>query len=256
MKTDVSLKIQILLLLKGWSVTGLFFLFIGLVCSFYFVSPRILNDGKLTSNHVATKGQLVDILRTPVVFSDEKIWEFIYEYQMPDNQYVTSFSFSSGFYGLEIGDSINVQYHPENPYLSRIEGMRTSKYGAGALSIWILILLGILLILTGYISARKKISMLQYGRPAWGKLIIKKNTGVSINEKPVYKLTYEFETEEKVKAKGWIKTHNTYMVTDEAYERLLYFPSKARNILLLDNQSPMVKRFMKENFPEFASSKR
>ncbi|MBN2532337.1 MAG: hypothetical protein JXB88_05570 [Spirochaetales bacterium] len=77
--------------------------------------------------------------------------------------------------------------------------------------------------------------LLTKGMVTQGTLKSKKPTNTSINKQRVYKLTFEFMTEDGRHFDVVSKIHETGLLEDDACERLLYDPSNPAYAIMLDN---------------------
>lgn len=147
---------------------------------------------------------------------------------------LTGFSFYKGTIPM-INSSIIIEYVPNDPALSRIEG---GNYSMGILSKKIFF--GVLFVLGGlffYFTFRfiKRLLLLRNGHFTMAKLISMKKTGASVNYQTVMKLTYSFKANGQSRDYT-IKTHEVSNLTDEAEEIMLYQPNSYSHfdMLLID----------------------
>ncbi|MDH4241432.1 MAG: hypothetical protein OEW48_17880, partial [Phycisphaerae bacterium] len=63
----------------------------------------------------------------------------------------------------------------------------------------------------------------------------KEKTKTEVNKKPVYKLTFEFNTPEGTTYEATAKTHDTAKLEDQAEEPLLYDPMRPSYAVMLDD---------------------
>lgn len=230
------------LIMNTWMWIGVLIVACTLPFTFIFVSPGLLNDGKLNSAYLLTRGQLVDLVATNSSIDEEPVWEFVYEYQLPNGEYLTSFSYSTGFAHLQIGDSVMVQYHPENRYISRIEGMRTTVFGPGGLVLGMFTVIGIPFVLLGLSQGLSRAKLVRHGMLTTAKLVARTQTNMSVNDNPVYKYTYEFTTDDGRTVQTHIKTHKPIGRKKTSVFELIYLPQKPQKALLLQLQPQSVRR--------------
>lgn len=130
---------------------GGFFLLFGAAISFAFLDARMFNDSKIDKNPSRTQGVVVDIRETGASINESDVLEYAYEYETPSQESVTSFSYSH-YHSYQVGDTVQVEYAPENPYMSRIQDMTTTEMGLAGLFVLIFPLVGLGLFLGGVYS--------------------------------------------------------------------------------------------------------
>jgi len=134
------------------------------------------------------------------------------------------------------GQSVTVEYLGSNPNASRILGAR-----GGTFSPWVLCLVGLFpLIGLAFLSAgvRQGVRgnyLLAHGKVGLGTLIAKESTNVTINEQPVYKLTFEFTADDGQNYQATAKSHLPHVLEDEAQEQLVYHPRRPTYAVMLDS---------------------
>jgi hypothetical protein len=133
------------------------------------------------------------------------------------------------------GEKVRIEYPVNKPHISRIKGMRRSPTGLfGALPV-IFPIAGIFLIIPGARKGRRAIRLLKIGEQTTGRLKSKVKTNTEINDCPVYKLTFEFETRHGQTSQATAKTHLVENLEDDHDEPLLYDPVEPSNAVMLDN---------------------
>lgn len=95
-------------------------------------------------------------------------------------------------------------------------------------------LLGLVLALRGIPRGLRRIRLLRSGRPALGRLVDRRTTNVSINDEPVIALTFEFTTEDGLRARVVERTHRPQLLEDDE-EPLLYDAQWPERAALLDH---------------------
>jgi hypothetical protein len=133
------------------------------------------------------------------------------------------------------GEKVRIEYPLNRPDISRIRGMQRSPVGLfGAMPV-IFPIVGIFFIIPGINKARRAIRLLVIGEQTTGRLKSRVKTSTEINDCPVYKLTFEFETREGLTCEATAKTHLVENLEDEHDEPLLYDPMEPSNAVMLDN---------------------
>jgi hypothetical protein len=134
------------------------------------------------------------------------------------------------------GQEVTVEYISTTPTTSRIQGAR-----GGMFSPWILCVVGIFplvglgFLIAGLVNGIKSNRLLTHGQIGWGTLVAKEPTNTRINGQTVYKLTFEFTTDDGRRGEVIAKTHLPYILEDEPKEQLLYDPYNPSSGVMLDN---------------------
>lgn len=142
-------------------------------------------------------------------------------------------SFATGSYRRS-GERREVEYSTGNPARSRLVGMRSKMFGAAAIFVVIFPALGLGFVLFGMRFGLKAAKLLRIGLVAYGRLVSKQTTNTTINDQPVYNLTYEFKTRSGVSMRASARSHVPEALEDEAEEPLFYDPDDPANAVLLD----------------------
>jgi hypothetical protein len=145
----------------------------------------------------------------------------------------------------EAGADVTIEFPKGSPGRSRIEGMRTALFPPWVLFVLLFPLIGAAFITVGFWRGRRAIRLLKWGQPALGTLKDKEATSVRVNNRPVYKLTFEFLDDAGTPRHAIAKTHQTELLEDDASELLVYDPWDPSQATLLDHLpgSPRVDEF-------------
>lgn len=216
---------------------GWLFLGIGLIFVWIFGLMADLSSIYFRLGQVETiSGVVSDVEETSATENKIRVYASHYtfrveqlEQEFPGVSYTTGPRFSSG-------DQVTVEYLAQNPEISRIQGARANLFGP-----WVVCLAGMFpLVGVGFIAVgvRKGIKgyrLLTQGRVGMGRLISKEPTHMRVNRQTVYKLTFEFKTDDEQTCQAVAKTHLTHLLQDEAQEQLLYDPGNPTYAVLLDD---------------------
>jgi hypothetical protein len=175
-----------------------------------------------------TKGNVVNIAETNVSINDRTIVIIDYKYTLNDLEY-TGYSYMNDFYP-KIGSSINVEYVPDTPGLSRIEGGSYSVLGRGSLVLFAIYVILFVLFVFYFLKSMRRIRLLKEGSFSMAKLEEMKETIKSVNYQKVMKLTYSF-VQQGERKQYIIKTHEISNLTDEAEEILLFDPTSRKKVI-------------------------
>jgi hypothetical protein len=127
-----------------------------------------------------------------------------------------------------------VEYPRGRPRVSRIVGLRPTPLGPMAASAAALPLVGLGIVVWTLRRGMRAVRLLRHGRPALAALKSRVATNASVNEKTVYKLTFEFVDADGVTHAHVVKTHQPEQLEDEEKERLLYDPSNPARAFAVD----------------------
>jgi hypothetical protein len=132
------------------------------------------------------------------------------------------------------GAAVTVEYRSDDPSASRVRGMR-----AAPLPIWVAFVVifpgvGLAFIAAGLRNGLRANRLLRDGHLGYGVLAAKEPTRTTINNRRVYKFTFEFVADDGRTYRASSKTHRADLVTDEAEERLFYDPLRPDDAVPLD----------------------
>lgn len=136
---------------------------------------------------------------------------------------------------LEPGSQVPVEIAGSNPRRSRIRGMRSATFGPIVLLVFIFPVVGLAFLGAGLWQSLKALRLLRHGEVAEGKVVEKKRTNMTINNRRVYRLTFAFTTRDGRKLRAIARTHQSELLEDEALEPLLYDPADPTRSTLLDH---------------------
>lgn len=125
----------------------------------------------------------------------------------------------------EMGSDVTVEFPSHNPKCSRIQGYRAKPFAPWAGFVVIFPAVGLAIVLGRTRLGLKRRYLLKYGELTTGRLVAKERTNTEINDQPVYRLTFEFETTMGHTAQMVVKTHNVRPLEDDERETLLYDPT-------------------------------
>lgn len=159
--------------------------------------------------------------------------------------YANDYRFSSGGadYGgtsfatgrcVATGMQVTVEFPAGKPALSRIVGMRRAPMEGWAIFVALFPAVGLIFVATGLRAGQRAARLLASGKLAQGKLVEKSATNTQINHRTVYKMTFEFTTENGMTARTSTKTHRTELLEDDERENLIYDPDNPENAVTLD----------------------
>ena len=188
------------------------------------------------SQSETTQGTISDIQSTGASENETPVYanHFVFRVEREETEFF-GVSYTTG-QRYSIGQTVPVQYLADNPDVSRIEGAR-----GGTFSAWILCLVGIfpiiglIFIIAGMRRGVKGNRLLKNGKIGQGRLVDKSPTNTRINNRTVFKLTFEFEADDGMPYRAIAKSHLTDNLEDEPWEQLLYNPKNPGDAVLADN---------------------
>lgn len=177
-------------------------------------------------------------------YEDYKKYEysFITEYgeKIKGNSYADDASYQEG-------DKLEVRYDAEYPRLNMAVGMRNDlpfRFGDSGALVGVLfgLLIGLVFVFVkGYPKKRKA---LNYGIPAMAHFIRKEATSTEVNDQVVYRLFFEFETQQSRKVTAKFLSSNPWQLENPEGELLFYQEENPENILLADDVPDIVRKYM------------
>lgn len=181
------------------------------------------------------QGTVLSWRETNTEVNERTVVAYQFEYSVDGTKYTgESFTSTTGF---DEGESVTVEYPLNEPGISRIRGT-----GVGSTPPWILLLVGIFPAIglamgaAGFRSGLEGRNLLVRGLLGHGTLISGEPTAATVNEHPVYALTFEFEASSTGRKHTVVaKNHDTSALEDEEQERILYLPSDPDTAVVFDN---------------------
>jgi hypothetical protein len=213
----------------GWLFCAFGMLFVGVFDPASSIKEWFAFRGEIhTAEGVATGYD-----QTNMTINEVQVYETGYRFSMPDGREITDVSFSTGSW-MEPGDFVIVEYVDGDVPLSRIAGMRRSSSGGMALIIVIFPIIGLLFGLSSVLSRLRHLRLLKSGTLTTGTLRSSTPTSTQINNRPVMRLTFEFEDASGERFEAVAKTHEPHRLEDEARELILYAPRNPARAMVLD----------------------
>lgn len=211
----------------GWSFAGL-----GLIVFAIFgMDNEFWNVATFSGSTDYAKGTIVSVEETGASENEQVIYKVRYQYTVEGRAY-RGRSFGTSAY-FDAGEMTSIEYLESNPAASRIEGMRRYRFSAWAMFVVIFPLVGIIIVAIGMWRGRRALYILRHGVPTMGRMTSKVETGTRVNERPLYKVSFQYEDAQGRARNASIRTLHPDKVADDA-ERLLYNPKKPGSIVLVD----------------------
>ncbi|MBC7684917.1 MAG: hypothetical protein H7176_06765 [Bdellovibrionales bacterium] len=186
-------------------------------------------------------GIVTDYRASGASSNKREILEYRYFYKVGNTAFEGR-SFSGDSY-VVAGQSVLVQYVPDSPALSRIQGMRARPFG-WYVAVWAMVFpaIGFGMLYLNFRTFRKNLHLLTVGRLAKGSVTGKNATGMRINDRVVYQVFFKFKDAGGNEHEACVTTHRVEALGDERTEPLLYDPANPGQAALLDTLPAAIRR--------------
>jgi hypothetical protein len=228
----VPASLQVVNLFNGFSQVGWGIFGFGMIFFWAFVMNADLSFITFRGEHPTVDGKVTEVVETGASVNHSRVRANRYEYSVAGTR-LTGTSYTTGS-SVSQGDSVTVEYDADAPARSRIEGMRRALFGPGLTAVGILPLVGLLLLVPATLTGLKRNRLLRDGLLANAKLISKQPTNMTVNDRPVYELCFEFMARDGQRQEMTVRTSSTQRLEDEGDEPLLYDPADPSRAYLLD----------------------
>jgi hypothetical protein len=168
-----------------------------------------------------------------------RIFEVTYRYQYEGTSRTgRGYTFDDG--DFPEGRALDVEVLIDAPERSRAEGLRIKQFGLPALVSLVFPAAGLIALGAGLRRGARALRLLRHGVLSTGRLIQRHRTGGHVNNRPIYRLVYEFRDQRGETRFAEARAHDLERLTDEAAEPLLYAPNRADEAVLLDELPTVV----------------
>jgi hypothetical protein len=228
----VPTSIAVLNVFNGFAQIGWFIFGFGMIFFWAFAGNADFSVVTFRGDIAQTSGKVTRVEETGASENDTQVTAHHYQYSVA-GQTFDGTSYTTGA-GPNVGEEVTVEYASSNPLRSRIEGMRRAQFGPWAVIVSIFPLIGLLLLYFGTKSGFKRTRLLRTGIFTTGKLAGKEPTNMTVNNRRVYELTFEFTSRDGRRCQATARSSDTTRLEDEAQEPLLYDPEDPSRAYLLD----------------------
>jgi len=180
-----------------------------------------------------TAGRVTAVESTGASENRRTITRHRYHYYVDGDSYDGT-SYTTG-QELQNGDQVQIEYKAGDPSRSRIMGMRRGEFGPFVLFVVIFPLAGLGILVPSTRVGRKRTYLLRCGVLTTGVLKSKRATNVTVNNRRVFALTFEFTARDGRHFETEAKSSQPQKLEDEAQEPLLYDPDNPSIAYLLDD---------------------
>ena len=237
----LSLTLKVIFV-KTTNAIALPFLIMGGLFMFIFGANSDFSSFRLGDNSPTREGQITQARSTNASSNNQIIYEYHYSFNLPNGTSQSGISYSENS-NFQEGDTVQIQYVEKDPLISRIQGMRTAMFEP-----WVLLIIfpflaiGLIFIIVNTINGIKANKLLNFGKLTYGRLVSKEPTNTRINNRTVYKLTFEFKDGSQT-FKAVAKSHLPEKLEDERLEKLVYDPNNPDNAVMIDSLPRAAKRY-------------
>lgn len=231
---SVGLKIKIFFS-NPFAVMGVVFFLFGSIFPIVFGSMADFRSTFSFSNSdPLVKGVIVAIEKTNNKVNKRNVLDYTYQYNVNGKSY-TNHSFST-LSDRNEHDTVNVQYLIGEPTVSKIQDMRAAPFGFFIIPLTCIFpILGLIFLVFSIRTAKKNIYLVQNGVLTTGKVVRKEPTSTKINKQTVYKVFFQFKTQDGNLQEAFVRNHVTHNLGDEAEEPLVYDSQDPSSAVLLDS---------------------
>lgn len=218
-------------------IGALLFVF-GLIFVLVFANDlRPLEEMRLANASAAARGKVIAVEETNSTENDVPVYAYRFEFKTRTEQTVTGRSYSTGQI-YSVNDSATVYYLPDTPAVAWLEGTRRSEFEpfVGVIVLFVPAI-GLALFVAAGVRGWRNVTLLRHGVITGARSLARKPTSMSVNDVPVLKFEYEFQTEDGQTYTGAARAVMTRPIGDEIDEPVLYLPSNPKRSMLLDSLS-------------------
>jgi hypothetical protein len=228
----VPLSLQLVNVFNAFAQIGWFVFGFGMIFAWAFIGQADFSSITFRGPHARSTGRVVEVRETGASVNKQSVIANRYEFSVAGTKY-SGTSYSTGS-RKATGDDVEIEYDQTHPERSRIEGMRRAQFGPGVSFVSIFPLIGVLLIAFATRTGFRRNQLLRRGLLASGKLLGREMTNMKVNNRPVWKLTFEFTARDGQRHEATASTTDTARLEDEAQEPLLYDPENPSKAYVLD----------------------
>ena len=236
----VPLSLRIINFFNGWTQIGWAVFGFGMI--FFWVFAGNADYSFLTFRDPTGRaaGRVTRVVSTGASENETPISENHYEYSVAGERF-HGMSYATGDSATE-GADVTIEYDQGDPRRSRIQGMRRGMFGPLVLLVSIFPAVGLIFLIPGTISGRRRNYLLRNGVLAMGKVVDRRPTNVTINDRPVWEVVFEFHDRHGQRRECTARAVDTSRLEDEAAEALLYDPGNPAKAYAID-EAPARPKF-------------
>jgi hypothetical protein len=211
----------------GWLIFGF-----GMIFFWAFVLNADFSFVNFRAPYGTVEGKVTRVDETGASVNRSKVRANHYQYSV-DGNFLEGVSYSTGE-SVSPEETVEIEFALGNPARSRIAGQRRALFGPGVTFVSLFPLIGLAILVPATISGIKRNRLLREGLLVTGTLKSKSRTNVTINNRPLYELIFEFTARDGRRHEAKARTTVTERLEDEAQEPLLYDPADPTRAYVLD----------------------
>ncbi len=228
----VPLSLRIVNFFNPVAQIGFFVFGFGMIFYWAFAGNADFSFLTFRGPHARATGRLLSVQSTGASENDQSIEAFHYEFTV-NGERILGTSYTTGRTMPE-GDTVPIEYSPDDPYRSRIAGMRRAHFGPGVLFVTIFPIIGLVVLVLSTKVGAKRNRLLRNGLFTTGVLKSKEPTNMTVNKRRVYELRFDFVARNGQRYEATARTTDTTRLEDETQEPLLYDPDEPTRAYVLD----------------------
>jgi hypothetical protein len=236
----VPLSLRIVNFFNGWAQIGWGVFGFGMIFFWIFGASADFSSITFRNPTGRATGRVTRVEDTRASENKQSISASYYEYSVA-GEWFEGKSYSTGG-APAVGDEVTVEYDEDSPRRSRIEGMRRGMFGPFVLVVAIFPAIGLVFLIPGTLSGRKRNHLLRNGMLTMGKAIDRRPTNVRINNQPLWEVVFEFHDRLGQRRECSARAVDTTRLEDEASEALLYDPDDSSKACVID-EAPSRPKF-------------
>ena len=129
---------------------------------------------------------------------------------------------------------VRIEFPQGDPRISRIQGMRRTILGPAGVLFYLFPAVGVVFIVWRIRSGLRTAALLRGGRLALGRVTAKAGTHTTANEKRVFRVSLNYQTEDGVPRTLTTRTADADKLGDDEQERVLYDPTNPARAVPFD----------------------
>lgn len=195
---------------------------------FRFLAPTETTSGKIVeiTETGMSEGGSDDTPGTP-------IFRIRYQYFEPSGEPLLATGHMLG-QKFKLSQIVQVEYLQSNPRQARVVGGRIRSFGPWAGLVGLIPIGALTTMLYGLRLGWRNAALATRGRVTLGRLVHKEPTNTTINNRRVFKLTFEFIDANDNSQRTEVRTHFPEKLEDDAEEWIIYDPSNSERAFALD----------------------
>jgi hypothetical protein len=240
----VPLSVQVAVIFGGvLSQLGWFLFGFGMIFFWIFgANSDIASLVHFRGNLATAQGEITESWETnfSVGGSDDQpgtpVYAHHYTFRPEPGEPRTGISYATGR-RLEAGTAVTIEHPVGRPAISRVQGMRTAVLPVWGSFVAIFPVVGLGMLIPGFLRGVRGYWLLKHGQLAIGTLVSKTATATQINDRTVYKMTFEFTASDGTTQLMSTRTHRPERLEDEddGRELVLYRADRPQSAVLLDS---------------------